>query len=345
MRILVTGATGLIGCHCVAALIAAGHTVRVFVRDPAKLDRVFAPFGFARASVEVALGGVGERDAIRAALAGCQGLLHCAGLFSPDRQDEALLVETNVDGTRNVLEAAGEMGLERTVYVSSMLALFPPSGDRMTADDEVAKPSSMYAATKAGAERVARDLQSRMPLTIVYPSAVQGPDDPTFSIGPQLVANALTAGEVLVTEGGLATTDVRDLAAVVAGIFDGKSNAARVMAPSFYVRHDRYHALLESLSGRTLKAQRMPGWLLRILGRFGDVAQRFGRSVQLTYEAAEVLTRSVPVDDREACRILGRERVGDEESFRDLIAWMVAAGHIDAAAAGQAAPGAPDAEA
>jgi hypothetical protein len=74
-----------------------------------------------------------------------------------------------------------------------------------------------------------------------------------------------------------------------------------------------------------------------MFGRVGDVAQSFGRSVQLTYEAAEVLTRSVPVDDREARRILGREPIGDEESFRDLITWMVAAGHLDVAAAGQAA--------
>jgi len=337
MRILVTGATGLIGCHSVAALLRAGHTVRVFVRDSAKLGPVLAPFGLDETKVEVALGGVGDRDAIRSALVDCQGLLHCAGLFSPARQDEALLVETNVEGTRNVLEGAEEMGLTRAVYVSSMLALFPPRGDTMTAEDEVAKPSSMYAATKADAERVARELQERTPLTIVYPAAVQGPDDPTFSIGPQLVANALESGKVLVTDGGLATTDVRDLAEVIAGIFDGKTSESRLMGPSFFVRHIRYHALLESLSGRSLAAQRMPGWLLRVFGRFGDMWQRLGRPVQLTYEAAEVLTRSVPIDDREACRILGRERIGDEDSFRDLIAWMVAAGHLDSSVGGQVA--------
>jgi hypothetical protein len=124
---------------------------------------------------------------------------------------------------------------------------------------------------------------------------------------------------------------------VITAIFNGKTSQRRLMAPTFFVPHDRYHALLESLSGRSLEAQRMPGWLLRMFGRVGDVAQSFGRSVQLTYEAAEVLTRSVPVDDREARRILGREPIGDEESFRDLIAWMIAAGHLDAVTAGRAA--------
>lgn len=341
MRVLVTGATGLIGCHSVASLIEAGHTVRVFVRDATKLDRVLAPFGLGEADVEVALGEVADGDAVRAGLADCQGLLHCAGLFSPELADEALLVETNVKGTRSVLEAAADAGLEKAVYVSSILALFPPRGASMTSNDAVTEPSSMYAATKADAERVARELQERMPLTIIYPAAVQGPDDPTFSIGPQLVAGALASGEVLVTEGGLPTTDVRDLAPVIVGIFDGKSTANRMMGPAFYLRHDRYHEILETLTGRTLKARRMPGWLLRFLGRLGDVAQRLGRPVQLTYEAAQVLTRSVPVDDHEACRILGRPKISDEESMGDLMAWMVAAGHLDAESAGRAsAPGA-----
>ena len=336
MRILVTGATGLIGCHSVAALLDAGHVVRVFVRDSAKLDRVLGPFGRGEADVEIALGGIGDRGALRSALTDCQGVLHCAGLFSPERQDEALLVETNVEGTRRVLEAAVECPLERAIYVSSMLALFPPSGETMTARDEVAEPSSMYAATKAEAERIAREFQQRLPLTIVYPAAVQGPHDPTFSIGPQLVANALTSGKVLVTDGGLATTDVRDLARMIVAIFDGKTKERRLMAPSFFVRHDRYHALLESISGRKLEAQRLPGWLLRLFGRVGDWMQRLGRKVELTYEAALVLTRSVPVDDREARGILERDPIGDEDSFRDLIRWMVAAGHLDARAAGRA---------
>ena len=205
MRVLVTGATGLIGCHAVATLLGRGHAVRTFVRDPEKVGRVLAPLGASAADVEIASGQLGSADALRRALQGCQGLLHCAGLFSPRRQDEALLVETNVEGTRRVLDAAEDAaGLERAVYVSSMLALFPPRGPTMTADDAVVEPASMYAKTKADAERIARERQSRLPLTLVYPAAVQGPHDPTFSVGPQLVANALSQAEVLVTQGGLA---------------------------------------------------------------------------------------------------------------------------------------------
>lgn len=338
MKLLVTGATGLIGCHAAAALVDAGHTVRLLVREPSKLDAVFAPFGRGRRDFEVTVGSIEDAVALDQAMRGCTGLLHCAGRFSPDRRDAAAIRETNVEGTRRVLEAAerahASASLERVVYVSSILALFPAPGPTMRASDEVASPVEMYAATKAEAERVARASEERLPLTIVYPAAVQGPHDPTFSIGPKLVADALIEGSVLVTDGGLPTTDVRDLARLFVAIFRGESHAPRLMGPAFFVEHTAYHRLLCDLTGRDLRAQRLPGWLLRAMGRVGDWMGLLGRPVQLTSEAAAVLTRSVPVEDAEARRLLGSPPLTAEESFRDLIAWMADAGHVPTEASG-----------
>ncbi|MCA9504836.1 MAG: SDR family NAD(P)-dependent oxidoreductase [Myxococcota bacterium] len=337
MRILVTGATGLIGCHAVARLVEAGHAVRALVRDASRLGPALAPLGVAEQDVEPVSGDLADPASLAAAAKGCEGLLHCAGLFSPDRDAEARLQAINVEGTRHVLAAGVESGLEQIVHVSSMLALFPPAGPRIGADDPVARPRSMYAATKAAAERVARSFQERAPITIVYPTAVQGPEDPTFSVGPQLVANALVDGRVLVTDGGLAYSDVRDVAETLVAVFAGATRATRLMAPSFFVTHARYRELLEELTGRPLEARRVPGWLLRAMGRVGDLAQRLGRDVQLTWEAADILTRSVPVDDREARRMLGREAITPERSFEDLIRWMVETGRLPTEKAGKLA--------
>lgn len=340
MRILVTGASGLIGCHATAALLRAGHAVAALVRSPEKLAAALAPLGVGLGEVEVVLGDLDRPDSIRRGLAGCDGLLHGAGLFSPRRADAPLLERTNVAGTRAVLEAGAEAaaagGLARIVHLSSILALFPPPGAVQRADDPIARPASMYAITKARAEAIAREIQGRAPLTIVYPAAVQGPDDPTFSIGPRNVATALRERWTLVTEGGLAYTDVRDLAALVVAIFEGRVAAERVMAPSFFVEHEAYRRLLERLTGHAIRARRMPGFVMRLLGRVGDVVQRLGRDVQLTYEAAEVLTRSVPLDDALARSALARPPITAEDSFRDLIRWLVAAGHIAPADGGAA---------
>ena len=335
MRILVTGASGLIGCHATAALLAAGHEVAALARSPVKLDSALKPLGHGAGEVEIVAGELVDEASIRRALAGREGLLHCAGLFSPSLADAALLHRTNVEGTRIVLATAAAAGLERIVHLSSMLALFPPRGPVMTADDPVARPRSMYAVTKARAEEIAREIQARAPITIVYPAAVQGPDDPTFSIGPQNVATALRERKTLVTEGGLPYTDVRDLAALIAAIFRGALPENRVMAPAFFLGHADYRALLERLTGHAIRAQKMPGFALRLLGRAGDLVQRFGRDVALTYEAAEVLTRSVPIEDGPACRALGRRGISAEDSYRDLIRWMVEAGHLERSDAGR----------
>ncbi len=336
MKLLVTGASGLIGCHATAALLGAGHAVAVLARRPEKVDAALRPLGASLRDVEVVPGELADADALRRALSGREGLLHCAGLFSPARADEALLVRTNVEGTRHVLEAAEAAGLARIVHVSSMLALFPPRGPVMTAQDPVSTPRSMYAVTKARAEQIARDVQARAPLTIVYPTAVHGPHDPTFSIGPRNVAAALQQRRVLVTEGGLPNTDVRDLVALLVAIFAGRVADPRIMAPSFFLSHAELRALLERITGHPIRALAMPGALMRLLGRVGDLAQRFGRDVPLTYEAAEVLTRSVPIDDRTARMALGRPAIAAEASYRDLIRWMVEVGHLAAADAGRA---------
>jgi nucleoside-diphosphate-sugar epimerase len=339
VKVLVTGATGLIGCHAAARLAAAGHEVRALVRDPAKLARVLAPFPGAAARVEACAGDATDAQSVRAALAGCDGALHCAGVFSHDLADAERLRQVNVEGTRCVLGAAAEAGLDPIVHVSSMLAMFPPAGERLRADDPVTRPRGMYAATKADAERIARGLQDGgARVAIVYPSSTHGPHDPTLGSGPELIANTLRSGRVLVTQGGLAYTDVRDLAALLAALFAPGERPRRIMAPSAFLPHARYHALLCELTGRALEALRIPGALLRAMGRAGDLRQRLlGRSVQLTSEAAAVLTRSVPVDDAPARERLGAEPIPLEDSFRDLLVWMHQAGVLSARCVGRLA--------
>ncbi len=333
MRILATGATGLIGSHAVARLVAQGHEVCALVRDPEKLRRVLDPFRGAAAGVEPRAGDVTDAGSVEAALAGCDGVLHCAGVFSHDLSAAARLRQVNVEGTRIVLGAAARRAAGPIVHVSSLLALhLPPPGPVQRVDDPVACPRAMYAATKAAAERVARELEaSGARIAIVYPSSTHGPFDPTVGSGPEFIAGMLRAGRVLVTAGGLSYTDVRDLAALVAALFAPDVRPRRWFAPASFLTHEQAHALLCGLTGRDLAAVRLPGWGLRLLGRAGDLRQRMlRRSVPLTSEAAAVLTRSVPVDDLDARRLLGADPIPIERSLRDLLVWMHRAGILTA---------------
>src|SRR5262249_44599708 len=229
VKVLVTGATGLIGCHAAARLAQSGHAVRALVRDAGKLRRVLAPFSAAGA-VEAQLGDVTDPASVEAALRGCDALLHCAGLFSHQLADAKRLHTVNVRGAELVMNAACKAGLARVVFVSSALALFPPAGPVLRGADPVSRPSGMDGSTKADAERRARELQAGgSPIVIVYPASVLGPHDPTVGSGPGVMASALRAGRVVVTDGGLTYTDVRDLADLFAAVLVAAHPPPRVM--------------------------------------------------------------------------------------------------------------------
>ena len=338
MRILVTGATGLVGSHAAARLAREGHAVRALVRDPVKLARVMEEHA-AGGAVETQRGDVTDAASVEAALRGCDALLHAAGVFSHRREDAARLRAVNVDGARIALEAGAKAGLARSVFVSSALALFPTPGPLQRADDPVTSPRTMYAATKALAERHARALAERCEaLCITYPSMVLGPHDPTVGGGPGVLADALRAGRVLVTEGGLSYTDARDLADFTAALLAADRPPPRFLSPARFLSHERYHALLCELTGRDLAARRIPGSWLRGLGRACDLFERVtGRSTALTSEAALVLTRMVPVDDAPARALLGRDPRPLDETLRDTLVWMREAGVLEAKHVGRLA--------
>jgi len=117
MRVLVTGGSGYLGAAIVRAL----------------QDRGCAPVVFARHASGSGLpgilidGDVRDRDAIRRAAMGVDGVIHAAALVSVWRKRATDFDEVNVDGLRNVLDTCRETGIERIVYTSSFLAL-PPRG-------------------------------------------------------------------------------------------------------------------------------------------------------------------------------------------------------------------------
>jgi UDP-glucose 4-epimerase len=222
------------------------------------------------------------------------------------------------------------------VHVSSYLALFPPRGKLMCADDPVTAPRSAYARTKAEAERIARELQARgAPVVTLYPGAIHGPHDPTFGASPAYLADSIRKRQMLVNRGGRGYIDARDLAALIARTLEPGLGPRRFMCGGRHVADADILRLLSQHTGQPIRALRIPGPVLRTMGRLGDLYRlATGRAPALTYEAACVITRSVPCDDSAALELLGLEYIGIEQSLRDLLVWMTRAGHITPEQAG-----------
>lgn len=140
MKVLLTGASGFVGAHTAAALIADGHVVRAFVRSRERLDRALAPLGTVVA--EVTEGDVTDREAVRRALPGCDALIHAANVYTYSTRYRRELHAVNVGGTEVVLSQAAELGLDPIVYVSSMSRFCRArAGSRRSAPRRHAQPA------------------------------------------------------------------------------------------------------------------------------------------------------------------------------------------------------------
>ena len=181
MRVLVTGGTGFVGSHAVAALRERGHDVRLLARDPARVQAALAPVGVEAAAIETARGDVLDPDAVSQALSGCDAVLHAAAVYTFDARRVEAMRATNTRATELVLGAAHRRHLDPIVHVSSYAALLPASGPVVGPDEALKPPAAAYPASKAASERVARALQATgAPVTIVQPGSVWGPHDPAL---------------------------------------------------------------------------------------------------------------------------------------------------------------------
>jgi len=169
---LVTGATGLVGFNIVEALRVRGQSVRVLVRDPARA-RELLPGG----SVEIVRGDVTDSASVRSAMEGCDVVYHSAGLPEQWLSDPGRFAVVNVGGTRNIVDAAISLGVERLVYTSTIDVFDAAHGQDY--DESVlagAPKGTPYERSKQDAERVVLEaLQRGLDAVLLHPSAVYGP--------------------------------------------------------------------------------------------------------------------------------------------------------------------------
>jgi len=332
MFVLVTGGTGYVGSHAVAALTKAGHQVRILARSPDRVVAALEPLGVS--GVETSIGDVTDPVAVESALDGCEGVLHAASVFSmdPRRADEMRAV--NVRGTETVLGAAYRMGLDPIVHVSSELALLPPAeGQVLTSDSPVRKVNWPYSRSKADSELVARRHQDAgAPVVSVLPAGMWGPHDPHFGEGVTLATNVLKRRVPVVPPGGMHIADVRDVAAILVAVMEPGQGQRRYLVGGHYISMaDLVHTLAD-LDDRRIPCITLPPRFLAAFGRTADMMQRHLRSqLPWTGEGIWVLNCAAHCDDSKTRTALLVEPRPLRETFADTIRWLVEVGRLSAA--------------
>ncbi|HSC76461.1 MAG TPA: NAD-dependent epimerase/dehydratase family protein [Pseudomonadales bacterium] len=329
MRVLVTGSTGFVGFHVVKALKAKGHTVVALVRSADKARQLYEQHGIVLDHLVV--GSVSDNKIVRDALHGCEAVVHAAAITPMQAGSEQDLFATNVDGVKNVIGAACEMGINNAVYVSSITAIFNTDARKMSADAPVAQSRHTYGRSKAQAEEYVRSLQAQgKGVKTVYPGGIIGPDDPGRSATLMSLLYRMTQG-FRITSGGTQQIDVRDLAAFIVVLLEQNSGKpGRYLTAGHYMVWSEFADLLDNISGATLPRSETAGWKLRLFGQITDIKRLFKPDPSpISAETMRYATQWPEVKNAEEMMALGVTLRPAAETFTDTLRWMGESGLLD----------------
>ena len=209
MWAFVTGSTGFVGANLVRLLLQQGYKVRVLVRPNSCLDNIYAQ------DVEIVHGDLCDRN-ISSKIKGCQVLFHVAAQYSLWQADSELLYQNNVLGTRNILHAAQEAGIERTVHTSSVAAIgvgIDGTAVNETHQSPVDKLVGDYKKSKYYAEQEAvKAVKQGQDIVIVNPSTPIGAFDIKPTPTGEIILRFLRRQMPFYVDTGLNLIDVKDVA-------------------------------------------------------------------------------------------------------------------------------------
>jgi nucleoside-diphosphate-sugar epimerase len=334
MRVLVTGGTGFVGSHTVAALVNARHEVCLLVRSPDRIAPALEPLGVRE--IDSRVGDVTEPESVERALEGCEALVHAASVYSFDPRRRQAIRDANVRGAEIVLGAGTRAGLARLVHVSSVVALLPTRDRSLTPDKPPGRARSPYFQSKAEQERLARRLQDQgAPIVIVQPGSVWGPHDPNFGESDQLARNILARRMPIVPAGGLAIVDVRDVAAAIVSAVEGAQPPRRYLLGGSYLRFRDVVRLLAELTGRRLPALPLREELILPLAFAANVLQPIlPFRIPLPSEGISLSRQRARTDDSRAHDELGFTPRDLRETLADTVRSLAESGRVTSEQAG-----------
>jgi len=335
MLVCVTGGTGFVGAHSVAALVRIGHRVRILARDEAGVARALTPLGVDPSAVDVVVGEVTDELAVARAMVGAGGVLHAAAVYSFDRRRAAEMHATNVRGTERVLAAAHRVAADPVVHVSSFGALLPAKDRVVSAASPVGHAAEPYLASKAAADRVAREAQSRGEhVVITYPPAMLGPCDPHLGDQNARLRDTLRGLMPIWPLGGFPVGDVRDTAALHAAIFtEPELPRDRYFGPGRYLSTRRHVRALRAATGRSLPAVFLPARTLYPVGLAANLLQRvWPWHIPAEFGAIYTCACATRVVDYDSSLGIPPRPLAD--TVADTIRWLHDTGHISDRQAG-----------
>ena len=321
MKALVTGATGFVGAAIAKTLIASGWQVRVLAR--AGSDRG----NLRQLAAQVVEGDLNDLGSLELALEGCTALFHAAADYRLGARDPKPLYLTNVEGTRNILSAARKVGVQRTVYTSSVATIGIPTDGTPGEERSPVALSDMighYKRSKYLAEEVARDAaRAGMSVVIVNPSTPVGPGDIKPTPTGQLVLDAASGRMPAYVDTGLNIVHVDDVAAGHLLAFERGKTGERYILGGEDMTLRMILEQITRLVGRKPPRIRLPYAAVLPIAYVAEAfAKVSGRSGRVTVEGVRMSRKRMFFSSARAATELGYRWRPPLEAFEEALSWF-----------------------
>ena len=318
MTTVVTGAGGFLGSVLVRELVARGRSVRAIIRSNAK--------ALEELDIEIVTADIRDSSSIDRALAGAESVFHLASVISLSGDRSGSVSATNIDGARNVAEAALKNGVKRFIHCSS-IHVFDLKDHGKTINENtirVTTDSPVYDRTKYAGEIAVRNLiKMGLPAVVIHPTGVIGPGDHRPSRMGQVLIDLSSKKLPALISGGFNWVDVRDvcIGALAAEEF-GRIGESYILSGQWHSTR-QLATFGEEITGTPPPNFDLPMWLAQGIAPIGSLLGNISSNeYRLNSDTVSALKAARKISSAKAETELGFKSRPIRNSVHDAYKWF-----------------------
>ncbi|HET9052636.1 MAG TPA: NAD-dependent epimerase/dehydratase family protein [Cyclobacteriaceae bacterium] len=327
MKILITGADGLLGSNLVRELLSRGHNIRAFVQ-PGRQQKTLQGLPIERFEGNL----LNPEDVIKSA-EGCGAIIHCAASTAvwPIRSES--INKVNIDGTRNIIQAIYTNNIQRLIYVGTANSFGFGSKDQPGVEGNPYKSAtygldymdSKYKAMQVVLEEVKKN---SLPAVIVNPTFMFGPYDSTPSSGAMIVA--LYKGKVPgYTRGGRNYLCAKDAAVAIANaLTQGRVGECYILGNENLSYKEIFTKIASTIQVKA-PSLAIPSGFAKLYGHIGSLLGKFsGKAPAVSYPLSRIASDEHYYSPAKARKELGLPQTPVETGIKESFEWLKENGYL-----------------
>nr|VFJ93131.1 MAG: dihydroflavonol-4-reductase [Candidatus Kentron sp. LFY] len=322
MNIFITGATGFVGKKLVEKLSQTGHGMHCLVRETSEVTHL------EEVGAKIIIGDITDKGSIHQGMQGCQWVMHLANLYSFWEPNNKIFECVNIDGTRNVMECAIDLGVSKVIHVSTCVTYGCPRERPFTEESEPEAPLSEYARTKRIGDDIVWALHEErgLPAVVVFPAPVLGAGDPkaTGRYVDDLVKRKLPA--TMLEDSSMVFVHVEDVAEGILRAAEKEGNIGeKYLLGKYRLSIGEMNEAVRDISGVPLPFMSLPDFLVMPTAELLTVVANLFRAPPLwgmSVDQIRTSQKGIDFDGTKAERELGLIYTPPYDALKDMIREM-----------------------